>query len=99
MTAEQLNDHIGGQFDIWRPSLDGLASLCRRLGVCRTWEEAAVLVRNSSQDALDTAVAESLRLRLPSLKALWTALAMEEYRDLPKDWKASMDAVGITARP
>src|SRR5262245_16750045 len=51
VTAEELNAHIAKPFDGWRPSLDGLVHLGRRLGVCRNWEEAAIVVRNRPAEA------------------------------------------------
>ncbi len=94
VTAEELNAHLAERAESWRPDLDGLVQLGRRLGVCRSWEEAAVVVRNSDPNTVVRAAADSLRLRAPSLKVLWTALALEDYRELPREWRGSMPAVG-----
>jgi hypothetical protein len=94
VTAEELAEHLTERFEAWRPNLEGLVLLGRRLGVCRNWEEAAVVVRNNEPEAVVRATVESLRTRSPSLKLLWTALGLEDYRDLPREWRRNGPAIG-----
>src|SRR5262245_8655934 len=107
VTAEELNAHIAEQFDGWRPGLEGLVTLGRRLagpggmgaagprpgGLPQLGEGPGVGPKHPSgtrraggggAPAQAAATAQGAR----------DAPVNEDYRDLPKGWKASMDAVG-----
>src|SRR5262245_15932596 len=54
--ARRLAARAGG----WRDALDGLVQLGGRLAPCRSWQEAAVVVRNADRDALRDAIRAGL---------------------------------------
>ncbi|HJT77104.1 MAG TPA: hypothetical protein VJ739_07850 [Gemmataceae bacterium] len=76
----EVEARLRAAFPGWMPALAGLMQLGRRLAACPDWEAAAVAVRNADAEALADAVREGLRNRAPSLKALWDAVCLEDYR-------------------
>lgn len=78
--APELRARLTLRLSAWRPVLDPLAKLGRRLAGCGSWPEAVQLIRRAEEGRLVQAVCESLRRRQPSLHELWTALTLEDYR-------------------
>ncbi len=75
----EVEARLRAAFDGWQPALAGLVQLGRRLAACPDWEAAAVAARNAAPEALAGVLAEGLRHRSPSLRALWDAVCLEDY--------------------
>jgi hypothetical protein len=82
LEAEAIDARLRGCFDNWRDALEGLVQVGRRLTPCASWQAAAVAVRNAHPETVYDVVREGLRARDPSLRVLWDAVVLDEYRHL-----------------
>jgi predicted metal-dependent peptidase len=84
-TARELGAWVAARKPGWAEALQGLVQVARRLSPDADLEEAPEIIHRASGDVLDQALLEALEFRRPSLKELWTALSMEDYRAVAVD--------------
>jgi hypothetical protein len=78
--AEDFCERLAARIEDWRPALSAITRIGHRLNGTRTWEEAAVAVRNAPVETLARVLMKGWELRNPSLPAVWEALNLDSYK-------------------
>jgi hypothetical protein len=78
--AEDFCERLGGHMEAWRPALTAITRIGHRLGGTKTWEEAAVAVRNAPLETVARVVMKGWELGNPSLSAVWESLNLDSYQ-------------------
>ncbi|HLW65926.1 MAG TPA: hypothetical protein VKS79_11440, partial [Gemmataceae bacterium] len=93
--AEDFCECLAGHMEAWRPALSAITRLGHRLIGAKTWEEAAVAVRNAPVETLARVVMKGWELGNPSLSAIWEALNLDSYKFVLEEARLSGPAAVV----
>jgi hypothetical protein len=77
--VEDMCERLASHIEAWRPELTGLTHIGRQIDGSKTWENAAVAVRNSDVDELTKLLIAALENQSITLADIWQALNLDSY--------------------
>lgn len=85
MTAQEISARLAGRIPEWTEALEPLVQIAGRLAPGVSLEDTPALLCRADPGSLEAAVAAALQDRRPSLKKLWAALSLEDYRGVVEE--------------
>jgi hypothetical protein len=77
--SKDFCERLAAHLETWRPALGAITRIGHRLSGAKTWEEAAIAVRNAPVETLARVVMKGWELGNPTLSAVWQSLNLDSY--------------------